>query len=76
MRYVLSLKKLLNMGCIVKLDKMPEHCRVCPFSKNQFNVQGYCRLRDSRIIAYKNRTTRLPLCPLINEGEYLSKVEI
>lgn len=59
------------MGAILKLSKMPANCRECIFAED--NVT-YCRLRKSRIIASQERRTRMPLCPLRNEGQYLNQL--
>lgn len=59
------------MGAIVKLYKMPKTCRDCPFANKEVD---FCRLRNSGIIAGKHRSIRMPLCPLQNEGEYLTGV--
>lgn len=58
------------MGAIIRIDKMPGKCSECPFTNKE---RTFCRLRNSRLIAGKNRNSRMPLCPLINEGEYLSE---
>lgn len=49
---------------------MPEKCNECPFADNGTK---FCILRKARIINGKRRTKRMPLCPLINEGEYLTR---
>lgn len=59
-----------EMGAIVKLNKMPEKCSDCIFANDEIT---FCRLRNRPIIAGKRRNIRMPLCPLINEGEYLTK---
>lgn len=59
------------MGAIIKLDKMPAKCDECPFSNNDTT---FCRLRNAKIKAGKTRNSRMPLCPLINEGTYLTKI--
>ena len=59
------------MGAIIKLKTMPSKCSECPFSDKEAR---YCRLRDSMIIAGARRSVRMPLCPLRNEGAYLSDV--
>lgn len=58
------------MGAIVRIDKMPVKCSECPFSNKEITI---CRLRNSKLIEGKRRNTRMPLCPLINEGTYLTK---
>lgn len=58
------------MGAIVRIDKMPGKCSECPFANEE---RTFCRLRNSRLIAGKSRSVRMPLCPLVNEGGYLSK---
>lgn len=57
------------MGAILRLNKMPAKCSECPFAYD--NVQR-CKLKSGLLIAGKTRTNRMPLCPLRNEGEYLS----
>lgn len=57
------------MGAILRLRKMPESCNKCPLADKEVK---YCRARKSTIIAGKERSTRMPLCPLENEGKYLS----
>ena len=59
------------MGAILRLRKMPESCNECPFADKEVK---YCRARNSTIIAGKKRSTRMPLCPLENEGKYLSNI--
>lgn len=59
------------MGAIIRLNKMPENCSSCPFSYDEVRC---CKLREARIIAGKTRKRRMPLCPLQNEGEYISKI--
>lgn len=59
------------MGAILKLSKMPESCRECIFAEDDVT---YCRLRKSQIIAGRERRTRMPLCPLQNEGQYLNQL--
>ena len=59
------------MGAILRLRKMPERCNECPFADKEVE---YCRVRDSEIIAGKERNIRMPLCPLENEGKYLSNI--
>lgn len=58
------------MGAIIRMFKMPGKCSECPFADAEIR---FCRLRNSTIIAGKTRDIRMPLCPLINEGEYLTK---
>lgn len=57
------------MGAILRLDKMPTKCSVCPFAYD--DVQR-CKLRSSSLISGKTRPNRMPLCPLQNEGKYIS----
>lgn len=59
------------MGAILRLRKMPKSCNKCPFADKEVK---YCRARKSTIIAGKERSTRMPLCPLENEGKYLSNI--
>lgn len=59
------------MGAILKLLKMPTSCKECMFAEKDIT---YCRLRKSNIIAGQQRRTRMPLCPLQNEGAYLTKI--
>lgn len=59
------------MGAIIRLDKVPSNCRVCIFANDDIS---YCKLRNSKIIAGDIRSNRMPLCPIINEGKYLSKI--
>ncbi len=59
------------MGAILRLRKMPGCCNKCPFVDKEVK---YCRARKSTIIAGKERSTRMPLCPLENEGKYLSNI--
>lgn len=59
-----------NMGAIVRIAKMPAKCSECLFANEEVT---YCRLRDSRIICGKQRESRMALCPLVNEGDYLTK---
>lgn len=58
------------MGAIIRLRKMPDRCSDCPFANDEVS---FCRLRNSSIIAGKKRNCRMPTCPLMNEGEYLSR---
>lgn len=52
--------------------KMPEKCGECPFADAEIK---FCILRGkSPIIAGKTRDIRMPLCPLINEGAYLTNM--
>lgn len=60
-----------KMGAIIRMFKMPEKCSECPFADDEIR---FCRLRNSPIIAGKTRDIRMPLCPLINEGEYMSNM--
>lgn len=57
------------MGAILRLDKMPAKCSECPFA---YDDVKRCQLRTASLIAGKTRPNRMPLCPLQNEGEYLS----
>lgn len=57
------------MGAIVKLDKMPERCNKCLFANEDIT---FCRLRNSKLIRGRYRKTRMPLCPLVNEGAYIT----
>ena len=59
------------MGAIVRIDRMPAKCGECLFANDE---KTYCRLRGSRIIQGKRRTSRMALCPLVNEGAYLTKM--
>lgn len=59
------------MGAILRLNKMPAKCNECPFAYD--DVQR-CRLRSSALIAGKTRRNRMPLCPLQNEGKYISSL--
>ncbi|MBQ9342818.1 MAG: hypothetical protein IJT99_01340 [Clostridia bacterium] len=56
------------MGAILRLNKMPENCRECPLADENKHM---CRVRNLKIIAYSERSNRMPLCPLVNEGKYL-----
>lgn len=58
------------MGAIVRIDKMPEKCNECQFANKE---KTFCRLRNTGLIAGKQRPVRMPLCPLVNEGTYLTK---
>lgn len=58
------------MGAIVRIGKMPGKCSECPFANEE---KTFCRLRNSKLIAGKRRPVRMPLCPLVNEGEYLTE---
>lgn len=58
------------MGAIVRLDKMPENCRECPFASEDKRL---CRIRKVHITAWERRKNRMPLCPLVNEGTYLTR---
>lgn len=58
------------MGGIVRLDRMPRKCNECPFVNKE---RTFCRLRNSSLIAGKKRNIRMPLCPIMSEGEYLTK---
>lgn len=60
-----------TMGAIIQLRKMPEKCRDCPFAEDDVT---FCRLRNTRLTFGSHRTDRMPLCPLENEGQYLSRV--
>lgn len=60
------------MGGIIRLYKMPESCSKCDFSNEDVT---FCRLRNSGIIAGKTRDCRMPLCPIKNEGEYLTRMK-
>lgn len=57
------------MGAIIRLYKMPAKCSDCPFAYD--DVQR-CKIRSASLIDGKTRPNRMPLCPLRNEGEYLS----
>lgn len=59
------------MGAILRIKKMPAKCSKCPFADE--NIK-FCRVRNSKIILGKKRSRRMPLCPLINEGEYLTNM--
>lgn len=59
------------MGAILRLDKMPAKCSECPFA---YDDMQHCRLRSSSLIAGKTRQNRMPLCPLQNEGKYISSL--
>lgn len=60
------------MGAIIWLRKMPETCRDCPLADKENEL---CRIRgNSRIIAMKQRSNRMPMCPLENEGKYLTRI--
>lgn len=58
------------MGAIVRIGKMPGKCSECPFANEE---KTFCRLRNSKLIAGKRRPVRMPLCPLVNEGKYLTE---
>lgn len=57
------------MGAILRLDRMPAKCSECLFAYD--NVRR-CKLRSASLIAGQTRQNRMPLCPLQNEGEYIS----
>ena len=59
------------MGAIIRLHSMPSKCSECPFAADDVTR---CRIRNTNIIAGKQRKNRMPLCPLRNEGEYLSSL--
>lgn len=58
------------MGAIVRINKMPGKCSECLFANKEVT---FCRLRNTGLIAGKKRPNRMPLCPLVNEGTYLTK---
>lgn len=58
-----------KMGAIIRLYSMPSKCSECPFADCDVT---HCRLRNAKIIAGKKRLSRMPLCPLRDEGEYLA----
>ena len=59
------------MGAILVLKKMPGKCSKCPLANKEVTV---CRVRETGITAGLRRETRMPMCPLMNEGEYLSRI--
>lgn len=60
-----------SMGAILRLKKMPAKCSECPFAYD--DIQR-CKLRSSSLIAGKTRQSRMPLCPLQNEGKYVTSL--
>lgn len=59
------------MGAILRLNKMPAKCSECPFA---YDDVLRCKLKSGLLIAGKTRHNRMPLCPLQNEGEYISRL--
>lgn len=58
------------MGAIINLWKMPQKCSECPLADEEVK---HCAVKPGGIIAGEKRDCRMPLCPMMSEGEYLSK---
>lgn len=58
-------------GAILKLYVMPRKCNECLFADKEVK---HCAVKGT-IIDGKHRTSRMPLCPLVHEKEYLDEYE-